>query len=74
MEEKMQRAWKSILNLNYLPKTDDSFFELGGNSYLVIKVIVEMKDKYGILLDINDFYTYKTISGILKYYKNKGEK
>lgn len=36
MEEKktMQEIWKKLLNLSDLPGVNESFFDLGGNSFI----------------------------------------
>ena len=37
-KEIMQEIWKEALGLEKCPETDESFFELGGNSFIANKI------------------------------------
>ena len=39
MERIMQEIWKEVLKLQKMPSIGDSFFDLGGNSFLAVQVI-----------------------------------
>ena len=47
MENKkiMQEIWKEALDLEELPGTDESFFDLGGNSFVANKVFLCTKKR-----------------------------
>ncbi len=67
MEEKkiMQEIWKEALQLDTLPKTDESFFDLGGNSFIASKVCLIYEEKTGNTIEISDFYDRETIDGLV---------
>ncbi len=67
IEEKLVHIWENILGVNNIG-INDNFFDLGGNSLLVIKVGV-MMEKQGFNIDYNDIYKYLTIKGIAEYLK-----
>lgn len=68
MEEKriMQEIWKKLLNLSDLPKTDESFFDLGGNSFIANEASLAFKDKTGKEIEIADFFEKDTIDTLFE--------
>ena len=46
MERIMQEIWKEVLKLQKMPSIGDSFFDLGGNSFLAVQVIAILEEKY----------------------------
>lgn len=65
MEQIMQEIWKEVLNLEEIPSIKDSFFDLGGNSFLAVQVIAILEEKYKKTLDIVVFYEYENIQNIV---------
>ncbi|MDR2045184.1 MAG: amino acid adenylation domain-containing protein [Clostridium sp.] len=72
IEEKICGVWKNVLELTKIGVKDD-FFELGGNSLLVIKLEAEM-EKIGYPVLAADIFRYKTISGIASLFTGETEK
>lgn len=61
----MQQIWKEVLKLDELPGLNESFFELGGNSFIASKACQMFYDKCGIELEISDFYDHETIDELV---------
>ena len=67
MENKkiMQDIWKEALDLEELPGTDESFFDLGGNSFVANKVFLMYEEKTGEKIEIADLFEKDTIDMLL---------
>ena len=67
MDEKkiMQEIWKEALGLDKLPETDESFFELGGNSFIANKICLVFEEKTGKTIEIADFFENDTIDTLI---------
>lgn len=50
----MAELWAEILDMDQV-EVDDHFFEIGGNSLLVIEVVRELKGRAGVALPLGDF-------------------
>lgn len=61
MIETLREIWKDILELEELPDVNESFFDLGGNSFSAAQVIAELEDKTGKTAEVADFYDHETI-------------
>ncbi len=72
MEQLMQQLWKEVLNLDELPGVNESFFDLGGNSYLAAMIAYAIEEKTGVKVEISDFYEHETITEILNLLRQKG--
>jgi amino acid adenylation domain-containing protein len=46
---------------------DDNFFEIGGHSLLAIKLIGEIRDRYGVEIPLNDLFTDPSPKGIAEF-------
>lgn len=64
MEKKLATLWSKVLNKEKVG-LNDNFFEIGGDSLNAIK-IVTLACQEGIKLSAQNFYTYPTISLLLK--------
>lgn len=65
IEWQLAKRWEELLGVSEL-SIDDDFFELGGNSILVIRMEVEL-EKAGISLDSELMYRYPTIREAAAY-------
>lgn len=67
MEDKkiMQEIWKETLGLDELPGMDESFFDLGGNSFIANKVVLMFEEKTGRKIEIADFFEKDTIDTLV---------
>ncbi|MVN22397.1 polyketide synthase [Mucilaginibacter arboris] len=66
-EKRIAANWEALLQLNEIG-TEDSFFELGGNSLLALKSIAALKEQWQYQLPVAKLYQFPTISGIAKYF------
>ena len=71
-EELLNTIWlKNLRHSNYGP--EDPFFNVGGNSLMLIRVYGQLPEKYRQLLSIPDLINYPTIRSLAKYILSKGE-
>lgn len=61
MKEILQKIWKEVLELETIPETTVSFFDLGGNSFLAAQVIAILEEQTGKTAEVVDFYDNETI-------------
>ena len=54
--------WQKVLKLEFLPSSDDSFFELGGNSLASAELIFAIEEKFACELAIEAFFQSPTIA------------
>ncbi|QHI35402.1 Tyrocidine synthase 3 [Kordia antarctica] len=65
-EQKIHDIWSSILNIEKISVIDD-FFVLGGQSILGIKLISRIHKELGILIELKDIFSERTIASIAEY-------
>ncbi|KAF4459940.1 non-ribosomal peptide synthetase [Fusarium albosuccineum] len=73
-ERRMQSIWCSIFDL--VPSQiglDDSFFRLGGDSIIAMKLVGEAY-KVGVDMSVADVFKYRTLRNISRHSKMSGEK
>ncbi|MEI7462797.1 MAG: amino acid adenylation domain-containing protein [Candidatus Taylorbacteria bacterium] len=73
VELNITNAWKQIGGLQNLEATDN-FFEMGGHSILVLKVLFHLKAKYKYSISAQDFYsnpTSRLLAGLIFSKKTK---
>lgn len=66
IEQIIKNLWMKYLHCEDIRKNDD-FFDIGGNSFLILKVYYELKYIYEIQLGISDCYEYATIESLARY-------
>lgn len=52
--------WKESLELEVVPKDEDNFFDLGGNSYKAFFLVENLPDEYRDKVELTDFYDCET--------------
>ncbi len=67
IEKRIAKCWSELLQIEEIG-TNDSFFELGGNSLLALKSIAALKEKWQYILPVTKLYQYPTISSIAKFW------
>ena len=68
VEKMLGELWKETLELTELPKWEDNFFDLGGNSYKAFFLVENLPDEYKDKVELTDFYdceTYGEMVGII---------
>lgn len=64
-EEILVDIWRTVLDIDDVGINDD-FFDIGGDSLLTIKVVLEAS-KRGLKFSIRDLYNYPTVKELNKY-------
>lgn len=62
-EAQVQRIWCNLLNLEHIGVTDD-FFQLGGHSILVARMVESIEAAFGQRVPIADIYVTPTIARV----------
>ena len=65
-EKNIEEIWKNIFNLDKV-SANISFFDLGADSLSTIRLVSEIYSKLDFKINIQDVYTYPTISELAKY-------
>src|SRR5690606_14449830 len=65
VEKQLVQIWSEILHIDKdkISVLDD-FFDLGGNSLIAIQLLTAINKNYGILLELQEVFKLKTISGL----------
>ncbi|WPD23245.1 MAG: amino acid adenylation domain-containing protein [Candidatus Electrothrix scaldis] len=66
MEKKLAAVWSEVLNVNRLG-VHDNFFQLGGDSILVVQVIARLREVLHIELSFLVFFETPTVAAIAKH-------
>lgn len=74
IEEKLANIWKNILVIEQVG-VYDNFFDLGGNSVLLVQCATKVADQFRKDFDITKMFTYPTIKSLASYLTtNEGQK
>lgn len=63
LESKIKKIWEEVLNLKNIG-VNDSFFDIGGHSLLLTKVVDQIKGNINIEIDLMDLFRFPTIRKI----------
>ncbi len=66
IHQSVAAVWASVLGLGEVDLFD-SFFNLGGDSILAVKVIQMLEKEFGNVIDVTDIFTYPTVSQLAEY-------
>jgi len=73
VESDIAEIWKQVLKLEEI-NTQDSFFQLGGHSLLLVQVHKELNQLYPEQLKLTDLYKYPSISTMADYLQQAGSR
>jgi acyl carrier protein len=62
IEDELLTLWKAALGIKRLGRTD-SFFELGGDSLLAIRLLGQIRERWSIELSMTDLFNAPTVAG-----------
>ncbi len=65
IEEQLVAIWEEILNVRPIGVTDN-FFERGGHSLLVVRLLAQVEDKYRREITISSFFRKPTIRDLIE--------
>lgn len=66
MEEEIAAIWSSVLKNDAFDRSGH-FFDVGGNSLLILQVRSLLKNRFGIEIPIADLFRYTTIEALAEY-------
>lgn len=69
-EEKLAQIWQEILKVDTIGITDN-FFNLGGHSLLVVRIINQIKKELGLNISVKTFFENPTIDALSEQLKDK---
>lgn len=69
-EEKLAQIWQEILKVDTIGITDN-FFNLGGHSLLVVRIINQIKKELGLNISVKTFFENPTIEALSEQLKDK---
>ena len=64
-EKRLATIWMGLLNVESIG-IHDNFFDLGGDSLLAIRVILQIREVFGVALSMHTFFPSATIAGLAK--------
>ena len=70
LEKNFLKIWENILEYNDLGMEDD-FFDLGGNSLKIIRLINQVKSRLGVKLTVNEIWGNATPAFLVSLLRNK---
>ena len=72
MEDRMLTLWKKVLKNPEVKKTDD-FFEVGGNSLKIIKLVDSIRNEFGKKIAVSELFSYPSIRKLCNFMFAAGE-
>jgi len=66
LEEKLVTIWQEILGINSVG-IHDNFFEIGGHSLLLMRLVASIKNIFGVTLTIRTFFELETVEELANY-------
>ncbi|MEL6931208.1 MAG: phosphopantetheine-binding protein, partial [Cyanobacteria bacterium J06600_6] len=68
IERAIAEIWQNVLQVDRVGLTDN-FFDLGGQSLLMIRVHSLLKDKLAVDISLMDLFRYPTVASLAEYIK-----
>ncbi|MDR2932155.1 MAG: acyl carrier protein [Oscillospiraceae bacterium] len=65
-EQRVYDIWRDVLETEEL-EPDKSFFDLGGNSILLMKAQARLEKEFSCKISIPDLFTYPTVDKLAQY-------
>ncbi|MBG0821567.1 hypothetical protein HS048_12565 [Planomonospora sp. ID91781] len=62
--EQIREIWEEVLGISPIDDHDD-VFDLGGHSLTITQIIVRMRKRLGVDVELDDFFDNPTIAGIV---------
>lgn len=69
LEQEIAEVWKQVLQIDEVGR-NDTFFDRGGHSILLIRLQGELQSKLGKSISILDLFQYPTISQFASHFQN----
>jgi acyl transferase domain-containing protein/acyl carrier protein len=65
LEKQVLHIWEELFGIQQM-SLDDNFFELGGNSLMAIQLMSQIRDTFGIEIELENMFDDPTIGGLVK--------
>lgn len=72
VEKKIVQAWKNVLTIDKIG-INDNFFDLGGNSILIMQLAGTLKNYFSNKIDILQLFQYPTIKQLSEFLTSQSE-
>ncbi len=72
-EQIIARIWQEVLHVEK-PGVNDNFFDLGGNSLLLVRVHSKLREAFGKDISLIEMFRYPTITLLVKLVANEEDK
>ncbi|MGE5557191.1 MAG: condensation domain-containing protein [Bacillota bacterium] len=72
-EENVAEVWQKVLGLDRIGR-QDNFFDLGGNSILLIQMHAQLEKKYPGKTTMTDLFAYTTVAKLAEFINGKSRK
>lgn len=72
IEDKIKRIWSELLKKD-IQSLNDNFFDLGGNSIMVIQMAMQIKKEMNINIDVITLFQFSTIQSLVSFIQEKVE-
>ncbi|AKF95949.1 hybrid non-ribosomal peptide synthetase/type I polyketide synthase [Brevibacillus laterosporus] len=69
IEQEVLQVWMDVLGKDKIG-TKDNFFDIGGNSLLIIRMISKFKNIFDVEIPVTTLFKYPTIKSLAEYIKN----
>ncbi|MBB1062176.1 non-ribosomal peptide synthetase, partial [Marilutibacter spongiae] len=66
VEQAVADAWQALLGVERVGR-HDNFFELGGHSLLAVRMLGDLRTRFGMEMDIRDVFEKTTVSALAAY-------
>ncbi|MFZ5988791.1 MAG: amino acid adenylation domain-containing protein [Bacillota bacterium] len=71
VQRNLVNIWESVLGIKCVG-INDNFFDLGGNSLLLVRMHAQIDSLYKGKVSVTDLFTYTTISKLSEFIENRG--
>jgi len=72
IEQQLASIWKELAGLESF-SVHDNFFDIGGNSLLLVRAQAAIDSVYPDLVKVTDLFTYTTVSKLAEYIRSRKE-
>ncbi|MEO1376928.1 MAG: phosphopantetheine-binding protein, partial [Cyanobacteria bacterium J06635_10] len=73
IEREIAQIWQEVLQIEKIG-IYDNFFDLGGNSLLMVKVHSKLREKFSHDVSLVEMFRHPTISALVTYFSDTNDK
>ncbi|MDQ6623688.1 MAG: amino acid adenylation domain-containing protein, partial [Verrucomicrobiota bacterium] len=68
---RMLALWSELFGHRHMIAPDDSFFHLGGNSLLAVRLLARIEKDFGEAFSLHDLFTHPSVAGLVALLERK---